>query len=182
MKSKAKVSNVSKQDLQHALPDLHYTAIVTLPVIDAVLLCLGLLDIYDANFALPPRRNGQKLYVRAASSFPNQLFANFIRSDAELFADLMAHYSQLRKAKQNPDNKKVTFTSFKTLPGELWFPLDCIIGSIVPRTVGKSPREWHITSPQLLKSFYSIPSRGGFYFLRELINQSESKEQSNGNL
>lgn len=181
MKPKAKLSSVTARDVNNALPDLHYTAVATLPVIDAVLLCLGLLDVYEANIQLTPRRNGQKLYVRAASNFTEKQYADFVTEDTELSVALNRHLKALAdRAFAQSKGAKVIFRDFKTYNGDLWLPMDCIIGSIVPRTKGKDLREWYISSPVLLDTFYSVPSKGGIYFLRELPEELQ-KEQRNGN-
>lgn len=162
---KAKIiREVSAEDIYTDLPDLHYTAIATLPADDALLIATGQLDEYIASalLALTPRRRG-KLYLRAAAHYGTK---QAIRLRAEEFT----FYEALRKLRPEltklKKRAKVTFAEVE----ELLLPINCIVGSCYVDYDANGPRLWHITRPELLKTFVEVPGCGGIYFLREINN------------
>lgn len=159
---KKEIREVALSDVCKAIPDLHYTALATIPADDAMLIVAGHIDEYEASATLPltPRRRG-KLYLRASARYQEADALRLQRDDPEYYAELLALRPQFEKMQKSA---KVTFTD----AGGLLLPVDCVVGSCFVDYNYRAPRVWCINRAVMLDTFRKVPSRGGFYFLREV--------------
>lgn len=158
------MATITKEDLTHDLSDLTYTPIVTLPVLDALLISLGLIEEYEAMVSLPSRRFGNKMYIRAASVLKERERIELERDYNFLYKDLLQKHAELKTKSRS--KSKVTFVE----AFGMCVPVNCLVGEFVPQMQKNcSPRCWHITQARLLDKFYAVEPRGGVYFLRHQI-------------
>lgn len=154
----AEIRAVRKEDKHSELPDLHYTAIVTLNPIDALLIAAGLVVEYETPIRLLRRRQHAKLYLRAGASVTRESYLQFKASDSDLYQELLAQQASLQK--------RMTASIARVQYDNLIIPVNCLVGYCYP-TIAEL-NVWSISKASLLSRFYPLAGRGGIYFTRQL--------------